>query len=107
MIKSVGSVPLLPENEQQCHSEALAKVTWSKSNLRQFATSSWDSSIRIYEVPAFDSEDNKFTLAQTIQSPNPCLGLDWCPKGEAIYGGCIDNTVLKFDVNNPHPIVVG
>ncbi len=78
--------------------DTVSSISWSKtSTVPTFATSCWDSHIRIYQV---DTE--KKTLAQTacLETDSPCLSVDWHPDGTQVFAGCASGDIKGFDLAN-------
>jgi len=95
----------LSETEEQ-PTDTISKISWGPSSSRNpiFATSNWDSYIRIYQVNVQDK-----TMAQTasFSSGSPSFCVNWHPEMTRVFAGCAPNLVKEFDVETGKGIEIG
>jgi len=95
----------LSETEDQ-PTDTVSKISWGPSSSRApiFATSNWDSYIRIYQVNVQDK-----TMAQkaSFSSGSPSFCVNWHPEMTRVFAGCAPNLVKEFDVETGKGIEIG
>ena len=95
------TVPDLSENP----TDSISCIAWSPdSKVKTFASTAWDSKIRIFNV---DPQATSLTSKNVLTTEHPCLSVCWEHGGSRLFAGSIDGTINSFDLLTNQPIIVG
>jgi len=93
------------KNPQEQPTDTVSFISWSPNPLNpMFATSSWDSQVRIYNL-----NPNSSTLAQKacFDAESPCLSVKWSLDEKKLFTGCIDGSIKVLDAETRDSNVIG
>jgi len=90
---------------QETPTDSVSCISWTPSGKNPtFATSAWDSFIRIYNV---DSEASSLEQKSCFEADSPCLSVNWHEDETTLFAGCTDGSARSFDVETGQSEVIG
>jgi len=91
--------------QEELPTDTVSCISWSPhGNIPQFATSDWDSRIRIYDL---DVESQILKQKEYFDTESPCLTVNWHQDMPRLFAGCTDGSIKLFDVETGSSSVVG
>jgi len=90
---------------EQYPKDTVSCISWAPSGKAStFATSSWDSRIRIYDVNL-----NSMSLEQKgcFDAESPSLTVNWHEDEKTVFTGCADGSIKSFDLETGNPDTIG
>jgi len=97
---------LQPASPTEEPTDTISSIVWSNQEfvIPSFATSCWDSFVRIYQV---DIENQKMSQTKRFQTSSPSLCVNWHLDKTKVFAGCASGAIEGFDVESGTKISVG
>jgi len=85
--------------------DSVSCISWSPNEQNPtFATSDWDSWIRIYNV---DPEASTLVQKSCLESEHPCLSMNWHDDEKTLFTGGTDGSVKSYHIESGVADVIG
>jgi mRNA export factor len=92
--------PYVHNNDSENPKDTPQCIKFSPSQQNIFAVSSWDQTLRIYEI---NQQYNSLSQKACINLPHYPLAMDFKPDGNGIFVSCGDMSVYSVDFNTMSP----
>jgi len=95
----------LSETEDQ-PTDTISKISWGPGSSRfpTFATSNWDSRIRIYQV---NVQGKTMSQKTSFSAGSASFCVNWHPEMTRVFAGCAPNMVKEFDIETGKGTEIG
>jgi mRNA export factor len=88
-------------NANEAPNDTVSSIAWCpNTSYRYFATTSWDSKVRIYDT-VIQNQKAALSLKVGFDVEDPCLSVTWCDNDMTkLFGGSVNGSVKIFDIQS-------